>query len=112
LRYFGAPNAGGEKGGESADRLLIVNVGLDITLDPAPEPLLAAPPGHAWQIMITTEDPAYGGSGTAPVETELEGWHIPGRTAVVLRPAAAPVQTRHRVAGSAQEAKKKQNPPQ
>ena len=112
LRYFSSSNAGGESAGESGDRLLIVNLGLDITLDPAPEPLLAAPPGRGWQIMLTTEDPAYGGSGTAPVETEREGWHIPGRTAVVLRPVSSsdePIPTRHRVAGSAQEAKKKKN---
>ena len=113
LRYFGRPHHGGEGAGEGADRLLIVNLGLDINLDPAPEPLLAAPPRRGWQILLTTEDPAYGGSGTAPAETELEGWHIPGRTAVVLRPVEEeeePVQSRYRVAGSAQEAKRKQDP--
>lgn len=111
LRYFGRPDSGGATGGGGADRLIIVNFGLDITLDPAPEPLLAAPPGHRWQMIFTTEDPAYGGSGTAPVETEQEGWHIPGRTTVVLRPvtdANTTAQTRFRVAGSAQEAKKRE----
>jgi len=112
LRYFGHANAGGELAGEGDDRLLIVNLGSDIALDPAPEPLLAAPPKRSWQILLTTEDPAYGGSGTAPLETELEGWHIPGRTAVVLRPALdseEPIKTRFRVQGSAQEAKRKEN---
>ena len=110
LRYFGQPDAGGETAGGGSDRLVIINFGLDVLLDPAPEPLLAAPPGRFWKILLTTEDPAYGGSGTAPVETELEGWHIPGRTAVVLCPADAQdesLKTRYRVAGSAQEAKKK-----
>lgn len=107
LRYFGRPNSGGPDGGAGADRLLIVNLGTDLTLDPAPEPLLAPPPNFRWTILFTSEHPRYGGGGTPPLETELEGWHIPGRTAVVLRPAAideATVPTRCLVAGSAQEA--------
>lgn len=114
LRYFGRPNSGGEDGGQEADRLLIVNLGTDITLDPAPEPLLAAPPGYRWKTIFTSEDPCYGGSGTAAVETEQEGWHLPGRTAVVLKPAApcdSTIPTRYLVTGSAQEARKRENSP-
>ncbi|QOV92371.1 malto-oligosyltrehalose trehalohydrolase [Humisphaera borealis] len=108
LRFFGRPDHGGESGGQGDDRLLIVNLGQDLALDPAPEPLLGAPPGRRWFTIFSSEDPCYGGSGTAPLETEAEGWHIPGRTTVLLRPvnaAEAVVATRFRVAPSCQEAK-------
>ena len=111
LRYFDPDESTGlnEKG--SQDRLLIINLGQDIFLDPVPEPLLASAQGQGWRLLLTTEHPIYGGSGTAPVETEQEGWHIPGRTAVILRPTGddeGPIATRHRVHGSAQEAKKRE----
>jgi maltooligosyltrehalose trehalohydrolase len=66
-----------------ADRLLLVNLGRDLHLDPAPEPLLAAPEGKRWAIVWSSEDPRYGGAGTAPVETD-DNWRIPGEAAVVL----------------------------
>ena len=77
LRYFG-------DGGD--DRLLVVNVGRDLHLDPAPEPLLAPPEGKAWAVLWSSEDPRYGGCGTAPPDTE-EGWRIPGEAALVLAPS-------------------------
>ena len=65
------------------DRLLLVNLGRDLQLDAAPEPLLAPPRGRAGR-RWSSEDPNYGGSGTGAVERE-DGWHIPGDAAVVLR---------------------------
>jgi maltooligosyltrehalose trehalohydrolase len=76
LRYFGQAD-------ESC--LLIVNFGIDLHLDPAPEPLLAPPAGHGWELLWSSEDPAYGGSGTPPLESEAN-WMIPGFAAVVLVP--------------------------
>jgi maltooligosyltrehalose trehalohydrolase len=76
LRYFG----------DREDRLLIVNFGRDLHLDPAPEPLLAPMPGREWTILWSSEDPLYRGNGTAPLETEAN-WIVPGQAAVVLRPA-------------------------
>jgi maltooligosyltrehalose trehalohydrolase len=67
------------------DRLLIVNFGSDLHLDPAPEPLLA-PPNRAWQTVWSSEAMCYGGGGTAPLDTE-ENWRLPGKAAVVLGPA-------------------------
>ena len=67
------------------DRLLIVNLGRDLHLAPAPEPLLAPPEEKAWQTLWSSEDPRYGGSGTAPLDTE-HSWQIPGHAAVVLWP--------------------------
>ncbi len=77
LRYFG-------DGGD--DRLLVVNFGSDLNLNPAPEPLLAPPAGKVWRAVWSSEDYAYGGTGTPPLETK-ENWCLPGETAVALAPA-------------------------
>lgn len=77
LRYFSP--------GHRNDRLLIVNLGIDLDLDPAPEPLLGPPASTEWQTLWSTEDPRYGGCGTAPLDSE-ENWKIPARAAVVLHP--------------------------
>jgi maltooligosyltrehalose trehalohydrolase len=69
------------------DRLLVVNLGRDLHLDPAPEPLLAPPEHRRWKTLWSSEDPCYGGSGTPPLDTETN-WHIPGEAAVVLIPTA------------------------
>jgi maltooligosyltrehalose trehalohydrolase len=74
LRYFGA---------DHLDRLLLVNLGRDLPLDVAPEPLLAPPEGSAWRVMWSSEDVRYGGNGTPPVETTA-GWRLVGHAAVVL----------------------------
>ena len=76
LRYFGE---------DGDDRLLFVNLGRDLWLDPAPEPLLAPTTGHVWGIQWSSESPAYGGCGTAPLDT-ADNWRIPGHAAVVMRP--------------------------
>jgi maltooligosyltrehalose trehalohydrolase len=70
---------------EGDDRLLIVNFGRDLRLDPAPEPLLAPPENRRWQVLWTSEDQRYGGMGTPDVDTE-EGWRIQGHAAVLLLP--------------------------
>jgi maltooligosyltrehalose trehalohydrolase len=112
LRYFATPGPGtGAETASVGDRLVLVNFGNDLPMDPCPEPLLAPPPGFRWTVVLTTEDPAYGGSGTPPADTEQEGWLVHGRCTIVLKPvpeAGAVVQTRHVVAGSAQEAKRKE----
>ncbi|MBV8069072.1 MAG: malto-oligosyltrehalose trehalohydrolase [Acidobacteriaceae bacterium] len=71
--------------GFQQDRLLVVNLGIDLRLDPSPEPLLAPPAGAAWEKLWSSDDPPYGGCGTAPLDT-TENWIIPGWAAVVLRP--------------------------
>ncbi|MEO6568584.1 MAG: malto-oligosyltrehalose trehalohydrolase [Opitutaceae bacterium] len=77
LRFF---SAAGE------DRLLLVNFGSDLRLAPAPEPLLAPPEGRGWSVSWSSEAPEYGGGGTPPIETTA-GWQLPGRSAILLRPA-------------------------
>ena len=51
LRFFAEDAAG------NADRLLLVNLGRDLTLAPMPEPLLAPPEDRAWQILWSSEQP-------------------------------------------------------
>jgi maltooligosyltrehalose trehalohydrolase len=76
LRYFG-------EGGD--DRLLVVNLGRDLHLNPAPEPLLAPAEGQGWRVLWSSDDLRYGGIGTPPLETE-DNWRIPGEVAVALAP--------------------------
>ena len=78
LRYF-VP--------DDHDRLLVVNLGRDLHLDPAPEPLLAPPESDlVWVPIWSSEHPKYGGLGTAPLDTD-DNWQIPGEAAVLLAPA-------------------------
>ncbi len=71
--------------GFKTDRLLIVNLGSDLDLNPAPEPLLAPPAAMRWSELWSSDSPRYGGCGTAPLDSE-ENLKIPGRAAVLLHP--------------------------
>jgi maltooligosyltrehalose trehalohydrolase len=66
------------------DRLLVVNLGRDFHLDPAPEPLVAPPEDRAWHLLWSSEHPGYGGSGQPPFDAQA-GWRIPGEAVVVFR---------------------------
>jgi maltooligosyltrehalose trehalohydrolase len=77
LRFFG-------EAGD--DRLLLVNLGLDQNLDPAPEPLLAPPEDKIWKLLWSSEEPMYGGCGTGPMLSG-DNWRLPGHAAVVMVPA-------------------------
>jgi maltooligosyltrehalose trehalohydrolase len=76
LRFFGD---------HGRDRLLIVNLGTDLHLDPAPEPLLAPPADSEWTTLWSSEDPKYGGNGTPPLGTG-NSWRIPGNCALAMMP--------------------------
>jgi maltooligosyltrehalose trehalohydrolase len=76
LRFFGG-------GGD--DRLLLVNLGADLHLEAAPEPLLAPPAGRGWRVLWSSEAPRYGTGGTSPPETDAN-WKLPGESALVLAP--------------------------
>jgi maltooligosyltrehalose trehalohydrolase len=77
LRYFGEP--------QGNDRLILVNLGRDLEVDPAPEPLLAPPAGAEWVLAWASEDPRYGGMGIPPLPSG-GNWHIQGEAAMVLKP--------------------------
>lgn len=68
------------------DRLLVVNLGADLHLRVLPEPLLALPDGNRWRMVLSTEDPIYGGGGALHPELE-DGWMIPARSATLLTPS-------------------------
>jgi maltooligosyltrehalose trehalohydrolase len=76
LRFFGQSDG---------DRLLLVNLGRALTLDPAPEPLLAPPEGKLWQLLWSSEHPKYGGGACPPADT-AENWRIAGHCALVMAP--------------------------
>ena len=80
LRYLGEH--------PDADRLLLVNLGADVTLSPIPEPLLAPPRGRRWRTLWCSEDPEYGGAGV-PELLCAPHWLIPAEAAVVLAPEGA-----------------------
>ena len=75
---------------DDGDRLLVVNLGAQVDLSPAPEPLLAPPEGTRWYVEWSSEDPDYGGAGTPPVESADGSWTLPGECAVVLAPEPRP----------------------
>jgi maltooligosyltrehalose trehalohydrolase len=75
LRYF----IGAEQ------RLILFNLGRELHLAPAPEPMLAPPEGCLWDTLWSSERIEYGGSGTPQLDTE-RFWRIQGNAAVVLKP--------------------------
>ncbi len=83
LRYF----ADGHEG----DRLLIVNLGVDLCQKSFAEPLIAPPPNTDWVLRWSSEDPKYGGGGAADPRPRNE-WMLSGESALVF--AAQPCTTR------------------
>jgi maltooligosyltrehalose trehalohydrolase len=77
--------------GEGDDRLLLANLGVELHLPAAAEPLLAAPDGRKWTVYWSSEDPRYGGNGTPGLETEEHNWRLPAHAAIVMMPAPAEV---------------------
>ncbi|HVT05331.1 MAG TPA: malto-oligosyltrehalose trehalohydrolase [Thermoanaerobaculia bacterium] len=67
------------------DRLLIVNLGSDLSLSPAPEPLIAPPRGKEWAVEWSSESTAYGGGGSPRFRPDAT-WTIPARTSVLYTP--------------------------
>ena len=65
------------------ERVLLVNLGVEVDAGSFPESLVAPPDDHEWKLAWSSEHPDYGGSGTPQVVSDT-GWRIPGRAAVVL----------------------------
>ncbi|HKD38117.1 MAG TPA: alpha-amylase family glycosyl hydrolase, partial [Pirellulales bacterium] len=83
LRFFADSNAGCR----GDDRLLVVNLGRDLVLDPMPEPLMAPGENQAWRLLWSSEAPVYGGAGILPLDVDKKPL-IPGHAAIVLAPNA------------------------
>ena len=68
----------------AGDSLLIINLGPQLELRPAPEPLLAPPRQSRWQLAWSSDDPRYGGPGALDVcEAGLD--LVPAECALLLR---------------------------
>ncbi len=75
LRYFGSEREG--------DRLLLLNLGAELSVAPCPEPLLSPPAGNTWRLLLASEHVRYGGMGT-PAFTDDVRMRVPGQTALVI----------------------------
>lgn len=73
IRYFGE---------EAGDRVLIINFGADLYLNPAPEPLLVPGPDVEFEVLWSSESLIYGGEGTPPIN--IPYWKMLGHSAIVL----------------------------
>lgn len=70
------------------DRLLVVNLGTGLDLPHLPEPLVAPPAGHQWQVKWSSEMSAYGGCGSS-APGRFGAWHLTGESTQLLVPVPA-----------------------
>jgi maltooligosyltrehalose trehalohydrolase len=87
--------------GDGDDRLMLVNLGVELRLAVAAEPLLAPPEGRRWRVLWSSEDPRYGGCGTPEPESEEWNWRLAAHAAIVMMPAPAEVDEHRDPDGSA-----------
>ncbi|HEY8210870.1 MAG TPA: alpha-amylase family glycosyl hydrolase [Myxococcaceae bacterium] len=66
------------------DRLVLLNLGPTLRLDPCPEPLLALPAGRRWRLLLSSEEARFGGLGASFPTGEEPPFLVPGQAAVVL----------------------------
>lgn len=66
------------------DRLLIVNLGPDLDLTPAPEPLLGLGQDRKWRTLWSSDDIRYGGLGSNIIDDDDRGLRVPSHSAVLL----------------------------
>ena len=73
---------------DGKDRLLIVNLGFDLSTEILPEPLLAPPDrDKGWTRIWYSDDLRYGGRGAPIPETDVGTWRIPAESATLLVPS-------------------------
>ncbi len=70
------------------DRLIVINLGIGIDLPHLPEPLVAPPNGHRWEVKWSSELPVYGGSGSS-APGRFGAWHVTGESTQLLIPVRA-----------------------
>ena len=68
---------------DTEERLVVINLGLDLHLTLCAEPLLAPPAGADWRELWSSEAIVYGGNGAPPAVSSW-GLTFHGRSAVVL----------------------------
>ncbi len=67
------------------DRLIVVNLALDLDFSPAREPLLAPPLDTRWRLAWSSEAPHYGGQGVPPLNTDGL-WRIAASSTMLFVP--------------------------
>ncbi|MGQ0814284.1 MAG: alpha-amylase family glycosyl hydrolase, partial [Gemmatimonadota bacterium] len=72
---------------EAGERLMVVNLGIDLHLPSIAEPLVAPPTDMRWSLLWSSEAPKYGGSGAIEPDAE-DGWHVRGESTLVLEAVA------------------------
>jgi len=72
--------------GRAGGRLLLVNLGAQLDLGSAAEPLVAPPDPRGWRVSWSSEEPRYGGAGTAPFD-DGRAFTLPAHAALLLAPA-------------------------
>lgn len=65
------------------DRLLLINFGADLSVQPASEPLLSAGRDLCWELLWSSESIHYGGGGVLPLGEPY--WLLLARSAMVLK---------------------------
>jgi maltooligosyltrehalose trehalohydrolase len=70
--------------GDPDDRLLVVNLGANLDLGVAPEPLFAPPPGRRWIIEWNSDATKYGGPGETSTTLD-HTWRLAAESALLLR---------------------------
>lgn len=76
--------------GDGADRLLVVNLGVDLVLESVPEPLLAPPDRErGWSRVWHSEALEYGGRGAPIPESEIGVWRLTAESTTLLAPSDA-----------------------
>jgi maltooligosyltrehalose trehalohydrolase len=73
IRYFG----------NRSDRLLLINLGKDLSLSICPQPLLAPLSKSSWKFMWSSEEVIYGGRGTVEA-FKRNYWNIPAHCTQVF----------------------------
>lgn len=68
---------------EEDDRLLIINLGKQFDAESIADPLVAPCRDARWRLLWSSEDPRYGGGGSADIEQE-HGWSVPAQSATLL----------------------------
>jgi maltooligosyltrehalose trehalohydrolase len=69
------------------ERVVLLNLGDEVVLEPCPYPLLAPGTGRSWTLMLSSEESRFGGGGTTFSLNE-QPWTLPSRCALVLASTA------------------------
>jgi maltooligosyltrehalose trehalohydrolase len=70
------------------ERLLLINLGGDLSVASLAEPLFSPPAGHQWSVEWSSDEIIYGGGGRRPLDFQRR-WTLGADSALLLRPLPA-----------------------